>query len=539
MTFKFATPGSLTSMDQGQWRFFLFRQNPWNRVSSSTSYTSTVPGRALKTIGGYSGGIALIFLITLFYTLGVTVSTTTVGFTFLLVILSASTIWGLGVSCMMSVAATLAFDYFFLPPVGSLDIADPRDWVALFSFLVTAVLGSSLSARAQIRAAEATRRREEVEWLYALSQRLLGEGDQLALPPAIPQYILESFTADSAALFVSGKQEIYRAGRELPQLNGNHLKLAATGEEPATKGISNISYAPLRMGVKVIGSVGISGPSVSKGTMGALGCSVAAAIERAGALEHAAKMEAARQSEQFKSVMLDAIAHDFRTPLTGIKTSVTALLTDLEFDREQKRDLLSIIDEECDKIDQLLDKASEMARLESGEVKLDIAPHSISEIVSAALTDCKGVSRVRPVHWERENEGLLVLADLSWTKSVLVHLIVNAHLYSWPGQPITLSSVQKGGFALLSVADQGPGIEKTEAALIFEKFYRCKEQKLRSQGTGMGLPIAKAIVEAHGGTMEVVSRFGHGSIFTFSLPLEPCFAAGADVSRLDGWREGS
>lgn len=275
----------------------------------------------------------------------------------------------------------------------------------------------------------------------------------------------------------------------------------------------------------MIGSVGISGPPVCKETAGALGCLVAVAIERAGAIEQVAKIEATRQSEEFKAVMLDAIAHDFRTPLTGIKTSVTALLTDLEFDREQKKDLLAIIDEECDRIDQLLDKASVMAQLESGEVKPEMLPHSIGELVSAALADCKRVSRVRPIYSEVKHKDLRVLADLSWASSVLVQLIVNAHLYSWPGQPISISSERRGGFALLSVADQGPGIEKAEAARIFEKFYRCKDQKIRADGTGMGLPIAKAIVEAHGGKIEVVSRFGHGSVFTFSLPLDPCFGA--------------
>jgi len=264
--------------------------------------------------------------------------------------------------------------------------------------------------------------------------------------------------------------------------------------------------------------------------MGALGCLVAAAIERAGAVEHAAKMEAARQGEQFKSVMLDAIAHDFRTPLTGIKTSVTALLTDLEFSGEQKQDLLAVIDEECDRIDQLLDQASEIARLESGEVKLEMAPHSIGELVLAALAECKRVLRVRPIHNEVRHQDLQVLADLPWARSVLVQLIVNAHLYSWPGQPITIRSENGGGFALLSVADEGPGIEKTEAARIFEKFYRGKDQKIRAHGTGMGLPIAKAIVEAHGGTIDVVSRFGHGSVFTFSLPLDPCCAGFSEAS---------
>jgi K+-sensing histidine kinase KdpD len=170
MTSRFASPESLSSFDEGHWRFFLFRPNPWNRLPASASYHSVTLRRALKSIGHYLPGFALILLGTLFYARGVSASATTVGSTFLLVILSASTIWGLGVSCMMSVAATLAFDYFFSPPVGSLDIADPQDWVALFSFAVTAVLGSSLSARAHTRALDANGRRLEVERLYALSQ---------------------------------------------------------------------------------------------------------------------------------------------------------------------------------------------------------------------------------------------------------------------------------------------------------------------------------------------------------------------------------
>jgi two-component system, OmpR family, sensor histidine kinase KdpD len=528
MTPRFASPESLTSFDEGHWRFFLFRPNPWNRIPTSASYNSVALRRPLKSIGHYVLGFAMVLLVTLFYVRGVAASATTVGFTFLLVILSASTIWGLGVSCMMSVAATLAFDYFFLPPVGSLDIADPQDWVALFSFLITAVLGSSLSARAHSRAIEAIRRRQEVERLYALSQCLLGEGNLLALSAAIPRHIMESFDADSAAIFLSARQEVHRAGTGVTEIDEARLRLAATGKGLPPDGQTNIWFAALRLGAHVIGSVGISGAPVSKGTMGALGCLVAAAIERAGAIERAAKMEAARQSEQFKSVMLDAITHDFRTPLTGIKTSVTALLTDLEFDREQKKELLAIIDEESDRIDRLLDKASEIARLESGEVKLEIAPHAIGELVSTALADCKRVSRVRPIHSEVQHKDLQVLADLAWARSVLVQLIVNAHLYSWPGQPITISSERRGSFALLSVADQGPGIEKAEAARIFEKFYRCKDQKIRAHGTGMGLPIAKAIVEAHGGTIDVVSRFGYGSVFTFSLPLDPCSAAGSE-----------
>ena len=160
-----------------------------------------------------------------------------------------------------------------------------------------------------------------------------------------------------------------------------------------------------------------------------------------------------------------------------------------------------------------------------------MAPHAIGELLSTALANCKRVARVRPIHGEVKREDLQVLADLPWARSVLVQLIVNAHLYSWPDQPITISSERKGGFALRSVADQGPGIEKAEAARIFERFCRFKGQKIRANGTGMGLPIAQAMVEAHGGAIDVVSRFGYGSVCTFSLRLDPCCEAGSDVRK--------
>jgi two-component system, OmpR family, sensor histidine kinase KdpD len=519
MTSKLASAVSVSSFDARLWRPLLARPKPRFPLPGLVRGGAQALRGPYWLMARYAAGFAIILLITLFYARAVAASTITVGFTFLLAILSASTVWGLGVSSMMSVAATLAFDYFFLPPVGSLDVADTRDWVALCTFLVTAVLGSSLAARAQSRAEEANRRRQEVERLYALSQRLLGEGDLLALSSAIPRHIVESFAVDSAALFLFNNQQSYRTGIPLWQFDDDNMRHAAIGDsgEGGQHGVAWL--APLRLGAKVIGSLGVSGPMPSKETLGALGCLVAAAIERADANEHAAKMEVARQSEQFKSVLLDAITHDFRTPLTGIKASVTGLLTDLEFSREQQKDLLLIIDEECDRIDQLVERAAEMARLESVKIKLVAAPHTIGELISTALAECRIVLRTRPIHIEVKHEESRVLVDLLLAKTVLGHLINNADLYSSPGQPITLSAEERNAFLFLSVADHGPGIEKTEMALIFEKFYRGKDQRSRVNGTGMGLPIARAIAEAHGGTMSVASRRGVGSVFTFSLPL--------------------
>jgi two-component system sensor histidine kinase KdpD len=120
---------------------------------------------------------------------------------------------------------------------------------------------------------------------------------------------------------------------------------------------------------------------------------------------------------------------------------------------------------------------------------------------------------------ELKNPDLRVRADFARAQEVLVHLIQNANLYSAPDTPITIGAEEKDEFVQFSVADQGPGIGEAELSLIFDKFYRGTDQRYRVQGTGMGLPIAKAIVEAHGGTIGVISQVGHGSVFSFSLPI--------------------
>ena len=232
------------------------------------------------------------------------------------------------------------------------------------------------------------------------------------------------------------------------------------------------------------------------------------------------KIQATHESERLKSVFLDAITHDLKTPLTSIKVSVTDLLYDLETDREQRKELLTIIDEECDRINRLVSEASEIARLESGQVKLNLVSYSVGELISAALADCRCGSSNREICVDVNHLDSRLFVDLSLAKRVLVHLINNAQLYSSPGQPIRITTKKHNKFYSISVADQGPGIEAEEIDHIFEKFYRGKNQRNRVQGTGMGLPIAKTIVEAHGGTIRVASCVEQGSVFTFSLPAE-------------------
>jgi two-component system sensor histidine kinase KdpD len=519
MSSKFAYLDVVTPLNKRGWSTDTAARLPLEGKNESNHYPQTIK-LIFRATGGYAATGAVIVALSEFFRFGLVVNATTAGFAFLLAILLASIFFTPAVLIFMSVVATLAFDYFFLPPIGTFNISDPQDWVALVAFVATALIGGQLSARVRQREAQANRKRQEVDELYDLSQKLLSSGNPNELFNLIPIHLMESFNAGEAALFHSDKGDIFRSGINAPQLDGAQLKTVALSGIARYDSERSAYFAPVRLGAQVVGSFGISGSAVSHETLEAVGSLLAVAIDRARAVELLAKLEAMRESERLKSVLLDAITHDFRTPLTSIKVSATGLLDDLEFDRDQRKELLTIIDEECDRISNLVGEAAEMARLESDEVKLELGSHAVGELISAALAECREVTRERTVSIHGNNLELRLHVDLSLATKVLVHLVTNAHRYSSPGRPITIASDEADGFHFISVADQGPGIDETEVSMIFEKFYRGRHQRYRVQGTGMGLPIAKAIVEAHGGTIRVVSRVGYGSVFTVSLPVE-------------------
>ena len=182
--------------------------------------------------------------------------------------------------------------------------------------------------------------------------------------------------------------------------------------------------------------------------------------------------------------------------------------------------MLTVIDEETDRLNRLVGEASEMAQLDSGMFKLDLQPHSIGEALELALQDAEASLENHPVEVKVAADLPKAPMDLPRIREVLMHLLENAGKYSDPGVPIKVTSEVKGERLVTSVADRGPGIDSFEQSLIFEKFYRGQHQRYTAPGTGMGLAIAKVIVEAHGGTIGVVSQLGSGSVFSFSLPLE-------------------
>ncbi len=463
--------------------------------------------------------LAIVLGITFFYRTVLPVNQTTVALTFLLAILAVSTFWGFAVSAFMSIAAMLAFNYYFLPPIGTFTIADPQNWVALFAFLATSLLASQLSARVRREAEEAHLRRSEIEKLYAFSQHLLVTGNVISLLNMIPNHIVETFEVGAAALYVEYKKKFYHSGAAA-LVDEEEMRRATAREEPLIDTNRHLSFAPVRMGTRPIGSLGISGQLLSRQTLEALGTLIAIAFERARAVEELGKTEAAREGERLKSALLDSVTHDFRTPLTSIKASVTSLLSAPATADAQQHELLTVINEECDRMNQLVEDAAEMARLDAGEFMLKLEPHPMNEIISAALQHCKSALGDRPVQ-VRFDPGLPpVRADFARLKDVLVRLVENADAYSPKDQPITITAEVSGDAVVTAVADRGPGIEDMELGLIFDKFYRGKNHRYLVQGTGMGLPIAKAIVEAHRGTIGVTSQREHGSVFYFKLPID-------------------
>jgi two-component system, OmpR family, sensor histidine kinase KdpD len=468
----------------------------------------------------FAAAFAIIMGISAFYKRVLPVNPTTVALSFLLAILAVSTVWGIAVSVFMSVVAMLAFNYYFLPPIGTFTIADPQNWVALFAFLVVSVLASHLSTRARQQANDASQRRREIERLYAFSQGLLESGNVIQLLNRIPSQIVDIFEVGAAALLLAEKQKIYRSGPVIPQLDLETLKAVVIREEPLVDEANSLCFVPVRLGVRPIGSLGISGSTPSRQTLEAIGTLIAVAIERARAIEQLGLTEAAREGERLRTALLDSVTHALRTPLTSIKASVTNLLSNPSVTNLQRQELLTIINEETDRLNRLVGEAGEMARLDAGEVELHLESRPIEDVINAALSQCKVTLGNRVIRVQVPPGMPKVSVDLDRAREALVHLIENANQYSPADRPITITAEAAPDFIVTSVADRGAGIDDLEQNLIFEKFYRGKDQRYLVQGTGMGLPIAKAIIEAHGGTMSLTSQRGQGSVFSFTLPVD-------------------
>ncbi len=466
-----------------------------------------------------SAAVALTGIVTV-YRRWIHVNPTTVALTLLLFILVLAAKWGLQYAVAASIAATICYNYFFLPPIGTLTISDPQNWLALIAFLATAVIASRLSARIREEAHEARTRQREVEILFHLSRELLQTDNVTELINAVPSSIALVSRASTVLLYLAEGDRVYRGG-DAPSALPEAAILKELMLLPAASRLEggHRVAVPLRVGVKPRGVLLLEGVSLSDETLEAIGGLVSISIDRAQALEDITRGEAAKESERLRSVMLDSITHELRTPLTSIKAAVTTLLSSESVNVVDTRELLTVINEESDHLNHLVAQAVEMAQLDTREMHMHTSPQSVSDLIEGVAESCGGLISTRDIHTEIPHNLPAVQADPAWIQKVLCNLLDNAAKYSAITQPIVVSADRCGEMVCISVADRGIGIDPMEQPMIFDKFYRAQSQIQRIPGTGMGLAICRAILEAHGGSISVTSQIGHGSVFTFSLPV--------------------
>jgi len=352
------------------------------------------------------------------------VNAATVSLALLLNVLFIATRWGSLPALAASIFAMLCFNFFFLPPFGTFNIAATDNWIALVAFLITAVTAGQLSGRAKRRAEEAEVGRREIERLYA---------------------------------------------------------------------------------------------------------------ELRDAFERASHAEALRQSENLKSALLDAVTHDLRTPLTSIKASITTLLDEargrldgeapLALDAESKMEMMEVIDEESDRLSRFINGLIELARIEAGELQLRRHWGAVDEIISAALLRAKPLTSQHHLELDIEKELPGVQVDERAVSEVVYTLVENAAKYSSAGSTIRIAAQRAGDESIqMSVEDEGRGVPVELRERVFDKFFRAtRDGDISTQqpsGTGMGLAIAKGIVEAHEGKIWIESGArGRGTRVVFTLPI--------------------
>ena len=355
--------------------------------------------------------------------IGSHVNAATVSLALLLNVLFIATRWGSLPALLASIVAMLCFNFFFLPPFGTFEIAATDNWIALLAFLITAVTAGQLSGRAKRRAEEAEMGRREIERLYA---------------------------------------------------------------------------------------------------------------ELRDAFQRASHAEALRQSEKLKSALLDAVTHDLRTPLTSIKASITTLLDEVRggeppatLDRDSRVEMMEVIDEESDRLSRFINGLIELARIEAGELQLRRRWGAVDEIISTTLSRAEPITRNHHVELQVEKELPGVRVDERAVSEVVYTLIDNAAKYSPKGSTIRLTARRAGDELIeMAVQDDGPGIANDLRERVFDKFFRATRNgdvtTRQPSGTGMGLAIAKGIVEAHEGRIWIESgEGGRGTRIVFTLPMNP------------------
>ncbi len=471
--------------------------------------------RTVIKVSRVAASIGAVALITAAYTGAVRVNPTTVALTYLIAILLVATWWGIVEATTASIAAMLCFNFFFLPPVGTLTIADPQNWVALFAFLVTAIVASQLSGRARKREVDAVGRQRDLERLYALSRALLLSEPRASMSGTIARHIADVFELQAVGVYDHRADTVSWAGSaELPAIETTLRDVARRGN--LLRDPEGLVVIAIQLGGASIGSLAISDRSagLTDTVLHSIANLVAIGLERARSQEVTARAEAAHQSSELRATVLDALAHEFKTPLTSMKAAASDLLASASTSARD-RELVAIIDEDLDRFQALVTDAVQMLRIDAGNFAVHLDRHNLADVVSATLR--KFETRLDGHHLLTDvPDHLTVDADRELLALALRQLLDNALKYSPPTSTIDIRALGNGVMDVI-VHNSGSTIPAPEQERVVERFYRGAQAR-HIPGTGMGLAIVQQIARAHGGTLTISSTPDAGTTFTLSLP---------------------
>ena len=443
---------------------------------------------------------------------------TTVGFAYLLLVLILASTWGFVEAALASVAATLTFNFFFFEPVGTFTIDDPQNWVALFSFLATSLIASRLSAKAKRRALDAIERQQDVERLYTFSRAILLIDSTEPFEKQLTRKLAEIFELSAVVLYERRAGEFYRAGPSDFEGLDDQLRDAALHGASFSDAQRRRVITAIRLGSEPIASLALEGARMPDSVLQGVANLVAIGLERARAQDLAHQIEAARQSEQLRTTLIDAMAHEFKTPLTLIKAATTSLLANPE-PAENRRELLTIADEEAEHLRELIDNAVEMARLDTTHIDVHRQFSNLREAICEVVASMQTEIEDRPLEVACDEQLPAVAFDRRLVKLAFKQLVDNALKYSPPGTPVSIRVRGGDGTVSIEITDHGEGIQAQELRRIFERFYRGPSVKDQIPGSGLGLSIAHSIAHAHNGDLTVTSRPGE-TTFRMTLPVD-------------------
>ena len=440
-----------------------------------------------------------------------------VGLGFLTAVVVAASVVGVRLSLYVGVICALSFWYYFVPPLYSFQLTSVQEWMELLSFIASALIVSRIADRARNQAQHADIRRADVERLYTLSQEMMLHDDAGLLMRDLPLMIGKTFGLNDVVLYVREQDRFYGPAADLPQGMDEEMRGRVSWSGATTP--DEFSSIALMLGMKNLGTMAWKPDTLSREAATAIAAQVSVALTRAAAIEIYTRIEASREGERLRTALIDSLTHELRTPLTGIRAAATTLVQDEGLDEATRRDLNALVDEESARLDKLIGEAIEMAEIDARVLTVHAIPQYARSIFEHAVEESHSALTGHPVTMDIDISDTPVWFDPHLISRVLRHLIENAARYSPHGSPIVLRSRRADLRLNFTVEDRGPGIDAADLPLIFEKFYRGRQGHAAGNGTGMGLAIVRAILEAHGGGIEVETALGKGTRFHFWVPL--------------------